>query len=257
MEQNPKIFAIFIAYNEAAKLEGFYRTFPKELFDKVMLFDDGSKDNTFALAQSLGIESYKNSVNLGYGGNLKRALTASLEKGADIIVDLHPDGEYLPSGIVPAIEEIKKGAELIMGNRFYSKTSIKNKGMYWWKVLPLKVLNRSCKIILGLPITDYHQGFRVYTRRFLKKTNYLDYSNDYSFSLELLAEAAFYKIKVSQVPVEVLYTGDKRGSSLKHTIVYSLKIFKVLFFFLMAKLGFSSTLFQKSKLIGSDSDTQK
>jgi glycosyltransferase involved in cell wall biosynthesis len=247
MEQNPKIIAIFIAYNEAAKLEGFYRTFPKELFDEIMLFDDGSKDNTFELAQSLGIESYKNQVNLGYGGNLKRALTRALEKGADIIVDLHPDGEYKPSAIVPAIEEIKKGAELIMGNRFYSKTSLSNKGMYWWKVLPLKVLNWICKKILGLPITDYHQGFRVYTRQALQKTNYIDYSNGYIFSLELLAQAAFYKIKVSQVPVEVLYTGDKRGSNLKHTIVYSLKIFKVLLFFLMAKFGFSSVLFQKSR----------
>ena len=118
-------------------------------------------------------------------------------------------------------------------------------------------LNWMCKQILGLPITDYHQGFRVYTRKALEKTTYLDYSNGYIFSLELLAQAAFYGIKVGQVPVEVNYTGDKRGSNLKHTIVYGLKIFKVLFFFLMAKLGFSSALYPKFKLITNKQDRQK
>jgi hypothetical protein len=189
---------------------------------------------------------------LGYGGNLKRALTTAIEKGADIIVDLHPDGEYKPSAIVPAIEEIKKGAELVMGNRFDGGRSPAESGMYAWKVAPLIFLNWMCKKIFGLPITDYHQGFRVYTRQALQKTNYIDYSNDYSFSLEILAQAAFYKIQVGQVPVEVNYTGDNRGASFKHTIVYSLKIFKVLFFFLAAKLGFSSVLFQRSKLTGND-----
>lgn len=247
MEQNPKIFAIFIAYNAAGKLEDFYRHFPKELFHEIILIDDASKDNTFELAKSLGIESYENPVNLGYGGNLKRALSMALERGADIIVDIHPDDEYKPSAIFPAIEEIKKGSEFVLGNRFFDNKSPAQKGMYAWKVAPIVMLSWICKKVLRLPISDYHQGFRVYTKQLLEKVNYADNSNDYSFSIELLAHAAFYKIRVSQVPVEVNYTGDKRGASLKSSIIYSLKTLKVLCLFIGAKLGIPSDLFNNPR----------
>ena len=245
MEQPPKIFAIFIAYKAVKTLENFYAAFPKELFDEVILVDDRSGDGTFELAQKLGIQAYENPVNLGYGGNLKRTLSMALEKGADIIVDLHPDGEYKPSAILPAIEEIKKGAEFGLGNRFYDGKSPAKDGMYAWKVLPLLLLSWLSNFILRLPISDYHQGFRVYTRSLLEKVNFLENSNDYSFSIELLAQAAFHKIKVSQVPVEVAYTGDKRGASLKSSIMYSLDTLKILTFYLAAQFGFSHTIFKK------------
>ena len=244
MEQAPKIFAIFIAYKAAGTLENFYRSFPKELFDDIILVDDASPDDTFELAQRLGIHSYKNQFNLGYGGNLKHALSIALERGADIIVDIHPDSEYKPSAIVPAIEQIKKGSEFVLGNRFFEDKNPTESGMYAWKVLPLIFLSWICKKILRLPINDYHQGFRVYTRQLLEKVNYKDNANDYSFSLELLAQAAFHKIKVSQVPVEVNYTGEKRGASLKSSIIYSLNTLKILFIYICAKLGLPSKLFK-------------
>lgn len=244
MEQPPKIFAIFIAYKAAGTLENFYRSFPKELFDEIILIDDASGDGTFELARRLGIESYENPVNLGYGGNLKRALSMALQKGADIIVDIHPDGEYKTSAIAPGIEAAKNGSEFVLGNRFFDNKSPAQSGMYAWKVLPLIFLSWICKKTLRLPIDDYHQGFRVYTRKLLEKVNFNNNSNDYSFSLELLAQAAFRKIKVSQVPVEVSYTGEKRGASLTSSIIYSLKTLKVLFIFICAKLGFPSPLFR-------------
>ena len=243
MEQSPKIFAIFIAYKAAGTLENFYLSFPKELFDDIILVDDASPDNTFELAQRLGIHSYENEINLGYGGNMKRAISIALSKGADIIVDIHPDSEYKPSAIVPAIEEIKKGSEFVLGNRFFGHKSPSESGMYAWKVLPLIFLSWLCKKILRLPIQDYHQGFRVYTKQLLEKVNYKNNANDYSFSLELLAQAAFHKIKVSEVPVEVDYSGEKRGASLKSSIVYSLKTLKVLLVYLAAKSGIRSSLF--------------
>ncbi len=167
------------------------------------------------------------------------------QKGGDIIVDIHPDDEYKPSAIAPAILEVKNGSEFVLGNRFFDNKSPAEHGMYAWKVAPLIVLSWLCKKILRLPIADYHQGFRVYTKQLLEKVNYLDNSNDYSFSFELLAQAAFHKVKVSQVPVEVNYTGDKRGASLKSSIIYSLKTLKVLLIFILAKLGFPSVLFKK------------
>lgn len=243
MEHQPKIVAIFIAYRAAGTLESFYNSFPKELFDEIILVDDASKDNTFELAKSLGIESYKNPVNLGYGGNLKKALTIALKKGADIIVDIHPDGEYLPSAILPAIEKIKSGSEFVLGNRFHDGKNPAEDGMHIWKVLPLRFLSWASDTVLRLPINDYHQGFRVYTKSLLEKVKFMNNSNDYSFSFELLAQSAFHKIKVSQVPVEVAYTGEKRGASLKNSIIYTLNTLKILFIYLGAKIGIHSKLF--------------
>ncbi len=243
MESKLRTIAIFIAYRAAGTLESFYRTFPKELFDEIILVDDASKDNTFELAQSLGIESYKNPINLGYGGNLKKALNLALSKGADIIVDIHPDGEYLPSAILPAIEKIKNGSEFVLGNRFHGGKNPTEDGMHAWKVLPLRFFSWASDTVLRLPISDYHQGFRVYTKSLLQKVKFMNNSNDYSFSFELLAQSAFHKIKVSQVPVEVAYTGEKRGASLKNSIIYTLNTLKILFIYLGAKIGIPSKLF--------------
>jgi len=245
MEYRPKIVAIFIAYNAETTLEEFWHSFPKELFHEMILVDDASQDQTFALAQKLGIQSYRNHINRGYGGNLKRALDIALQNGAEIIVDIHPDGEYRTSAMVPALRAIAQGSEFVLGNRFSDfRTPLQN-GMYVWKLFPIILLGLLCKMVLRLPIDDYHQGFRVYTRTLLEKVNYKANADDYRFSFQLLAQAAFHHVKVRQVPVEVRYTGNKRGASLKNSILYSFQTLEVLCVFLLARLGFPSKIFQK------------
>lgn len=240
-----KIVAVFIAYNAAKTLEKFYYDFPKNLVNEIILVDDASSDNTFELANKLGIRSYSNSVNLGYGGNMKRALDLALKSGADIIIDIHPDGEYKPSAIPQALEEIKSGSEFVLGNRFTSLDKPLRSGMYFWKWIPIKILNFVDKIILGISLDDFHQGFRVYTKKMLKKLNYEANSNNYLFSFELIAQAAYHGIKVSQVAVETSYTGRKRGASLKNSIKYSLGTFNVLLLYILSKLGFQADIFKK------------
>ncbi|TSC64314.1 MAG: family 2 glycosyl transferase [Parcubacteria group bacterium Gr01-1014_106] len=245
MGYRPKTVAIFIAYNAEKTLEEFWHAFPKELFDEIILVDDASHDQTFALAQQLGIQSYRNQVNRGYGGNLKRALEIALQNGADIIVDIHPDGEYKTSAIVPALRAIEQGSEFVLGNRFSDVRAPLRNGMYVWKLFPILLLGVLCKTVLRLPLNDYHQGFRVYTKTLLQKVNYKANANDYRFSFQLLAQAAFHHIKVQQVPVEVRYAGHKRGASLKNSILYVFQTLEVLWAFLLARLGFPSNVFQK------------
>lgn len=243
MTRKRKIIAVFIAYNAASTLEKFYHDFPKNLVDEIILVDDASKDNTFGVAKRLGIQSYQNPVNLGYGGNMKKALNLALEAGADIIIDIHPDGEYKPSAISLALKKITSGWEFILGNRFSNIYQPLKQGMYFWKWIPIRILNYIDKIILGVDLEDYHQGFRVYTKKMLKKINYQSNSNDYLFSFELITQAVYQRVKITQVPVEISYTGKKRGASLKNSIKYSLGTFKVLALFILAKLGFKINLF--------------
>lgn len=241
----PKVIAIFLAYNASKTLEKFYQGFPKEFVSEMILVDDASKDNTFNLAKRLGIKSYRNPINLGYGGNMKRALNLALLEGADIIIDIHPDGEYKPSAIPYAIKEINSGAKFVLGNRFTGLAKPLRSGMYFWKWIPIRILNQIDKIILGINLDDFHQGFRVYTKKMLEKVDYHLNSNNYLFSFELIAQAVYQNIKITQVPVETSYTGKKRGASLKNSIKYSLGTFKILLLFILAKLGFKIRLFQK------------
>lgn len=246
MKKNPKIIVIFVAYNASKTLVDFYHNFPKNLTGNIILVDDASKDNTFIIAKKLGIKSYRNSINLGYGGNMKRALNLALQAEADIIIDIHPDGEYKPSAIPAALEAIKNGSDFVLGNRFTSLDKPLRSGMYFWKIIPIKILNLIDQIVLGVKIDDLHQGFRVYTRKMLESINFNNNSDDYLFSFEIIAQSAFKKVKISQVPVETNYTGKKRGASLKNSIKYSLGTFKILFLFILAKMGFRIKLFAQN-----------
>lgn len=241
--KKPKIIVILIAYNTKEPLANFYKDLRKYYKGEVILVDNKSEDGTYQLAKKLGIEAYQNHKNLGYGGNLKRAISIALEKGADAIVDIHPDGEYLPSVLPAAIGEIEKGAEFILGNRFTTPDATLKSGMYFWKLAPIRFLNFAGNFVLGTQINDLHQGFRVYTRDMLSKLNYKVNTNSYLFSFELIAQAVFNGVQITEVLVETNYSGEKRGASLKHSFNYTLGTFKTLGLFLLAKSGLGIDLF--------------
>lgn len=248
MKDKKKIIVILIAYNASKTLEKFYRDFPKNQVDEIILVDDASKDNTLELAKKLGIRFFKNPVNLGYGGNMKRAMAIGLYLKGDILIDIHPDGEYSPSCIPEAIERIKNGADFVLGNRFTSLGGPLKNGMYLWKYLPIAVLNWIDKIILGVDLDDLHQGFRVYTKNLLNNVSFEENSNNYLFSFELIAQAVNSRMKTEQVPVETNYAGKKRGASLKNSIKYSIGTFHVLILFILARLGLKTKLFKRPSL---------
>lgn len=244
-EKKKKVIAIFIAYNCARTLRKFYENFPRHLVDDIILVDDASIDRSYELAKSLGIRAYRNPVNLGYGGNLKRTLAIAIKDGGDIFIDIHPDGEYKTNAIPLALEKIKGGSKFVLGNRFTKIKQPLKSGMYFWKFLPILLMNGIDNLIFGVKIGDFHQGFRVYTKELLEKVSFENNSNNYLFSFELIAQAAEKNIRIDEVPVETNYTGKKRGASLKNSIRYSIGTFKVLFLFLLAKVGFENKIFHK------------
>jgi glycosyltransferase involved in cell wall biosynthesis len=231
--ENRHVGAILIAFNAERTLEKFIAQFPREYVKTIILVDDCSKDKTYDIARRLDLQAYRNPVNLGYGGNLKRALAIANEQGLDIIVDIHPDGEYEPTAIPLALEAIKNGADFVIGNRFDNITKPLSSGMYLWKFPLIVILNFITRFLLPVKLNDFHQGFRVYTKKMLSEINFEANSNGYLFSFEIIVQAIRANLKIVEVPVTTHYSGKKRGADLKSCIVYTLGVFKVLTVYLL------------------------
>ncbi len=220
-----KIIAILPAYNAKNTFKAVVDSLPRGVFSHIVLSDDGSGDGTFEAAKrDKRLTVIQTPKNLGYGGNLKYSLSTAIAMGADIVVEIHPDGEYLPDGILPALEKVNNGAHLVLGNRFIGR----GEGMYRWKQIGTKVLTNFDNLLLKTPCGDLHQGFRVYTKTLLTQVPYKSYANDYLFSFEIIVDATRSKLRVDEVPVGTRYTGSKRGAFPKAAVVYSLKTFGVL-----------------------------
>ena len=232
---SPKIIAVLPAYRAEHTMISFLEMLSGESFDHIIFSDDCSDDKTFELAKrQSGIIVFQTEKNLGYGGNMKFCLAKALEIGADTIVEIHPDGEYLPDGIRAALQEVEKGAQLVLGNRF---TRGRPEGMYLWKYGPSRILTWFDNSILGTDIPDMHQGFRVYTKDFLKRINFEANSDDYAFTFQIILQALFYDIPIRSVPVTALYRGEKRGARLGHSLVYIVKTFWLLALYGLARRG--------------------
>ena len=284
MKRRGKVVAILPAFNAEKTVASVLQSLPKGVFDDIIVSDDCSVDKTWnRIAKMRHITCIRTPRNLGYGGNVKYCLSKALSVGADIIVEIHPDGEYEVDGIVPAIHEVENGAQLVLGNR-YSRRII---GMYWWKYFGTKALSYIDNILLGrvlfikvfpwgpaagvpprpptkgtpagggpparvthaptqnYPIPDLHQGFRVYTRELLETVNYRAGGNDYIFSFQIIVAAIARGMKVASVPVSTRYTGSKRGARTNATFQYSWDTFHEIIRFWLFKLGYQDVLYTK------------
>lgn len=246
MAKKNSIVLILPAYNAEKTLIPFLAKLPKKIFSKIIFVDDCSSDNTYNVAKKQkGIVVYKTPSNLGYGGNLKYCLNLALKNGAEVIVELHPDGEYGTDGILPAIEKIKKGAGMVLGNRFAK--NVKHPGMLFWKKPFIEGLTVIDNLILGTNVGDMHQGFRVYSSKLLENIPYKNDRDGYIFSFEIIAQAVYNGFKIGSVPVSTIYSGKKKGAKPIPAVIYSMQTFGVCIKYLLAKLGITSALFPAHK----------
>lgn len=231
-----KTIAILPAYNAARTVRPLVASIPKGVFDEILLVDDSSADDTYGIAKRIaGIQVYRTPHNLGYGGNLKYCLSLALARGADTIVELHPDGEYKTDGIRAALGKIQSRTGLVLGNRFSGDPVAS--GMHRTKYIVTRMLSSIDNVILGTHIPDMHQGFRVYTKKLLSHIPFKTNSDDFSFSFEIIAQAVFFAYPIASVPVSVSYTGTKRGATTRASFLYTLATFRILCEYLLARLG--------------------
>jgi glycosyltransferase involved in cell wall biosynthesis len=222
--RDKRIVVVMPAYNAAQTLELTYRDIPLEWVTRIILVDDASHDDTLDVARELPLEVIKHHRNVGYGGNQKTCYTAALREGADVIVMLHPDGQYdpvlLPNLVRPILLE---QADMVLGSRFLDPGGARAGGMPLYKYISNRFLTTVESWVLGQGFSELHTGYRAYSRKFLETVPYLRNADDFVFDTQVIAQAVNWKQRIIEVPVETKYFPEASSASLQQSLVYGLK----------------------------------
>jgi glycosyltransferase involved in cell wall biosynthesis len=219
-----KVIVVMPAYNAEKTLEKTYRDIPLKLVSEVILGDDCSKDGTVEIARKLKIPVLVTPRNLGYGGNQKMLYREALKRGADAVVMLHPDWQYdatrIPELIAPILKNEK---DIMMGSRVLSggRDTLAG-GMPVWKYISNVFLTMCENLTFRLGLSEYHTGFRAYSRKTLETVAFEKNSDDFVFDTEFLARAARVGLRVGEIPVPCRYFPEASSVNFYRSVVYGL-----------------------------------
>jgi glycosyltransferase involved in cell wall biosynthesis len=220
----PKVIAVLPALNAAKTLEQTVAAIPRDVVDEVILVDDDSSDETRELARRLPIRLVWHPHNAGYGANQKTCYLEALQREADVVVMLHPDGQYEPQLIPAMCAPILAGeADLVLGSRFAEPGMALAQGMPRWKYVVNRTLTGIENRIMGTALSEAHTGYRAYSREFLLTVPFLRNANDFSFDSEILMQAAAFEMRIVEVPAKGRYFEDASSVGVGAGSVYGLK----------------------------------
>ncbi len=224
-----KVVAVLPAYNAEKTLKATYDDIPKDWVDEILLVDDLSKDNTVALARELGIRTVVHQVNRGYGGNQKTCYrTAMDEMGADIMVMVHPDHQYDPTIIPHLVEPLQRGeCDAVFGSRMLGGRPIEG-GMPKWKYFANLALTAIENATFYVFLSEYHSGFRAYTRRYLESVNFEANSDDFVFDTEIIAQGVAKHMLIREVPIQTRYFDEASQIGFWRSVRYGFAILKTM-----------------------------
>ena len=209
------------AYNAERTLERTYFDVPQRLRNQVLLVDDCSTDRTIEVARALGLDVIQHDRNLGYGANQKTCYRAALERGADVVVMLHPDFQYDARVVDLMAELIYLGTvDFVLGNRIRTRAEALSGGMPKWKYFLNRTSTFAENLILGQSIGDFHSGLRAFSRELLLTIPFHSNSNDFSFDQEMIVQAVSFKFRIGDIPVPVRYMDEASSIGLKRSIKY-------------------------------------
>ena len=231
------IFIVLPAYNAAKTLIRTLREIPVEYRQNIILVDDASTDNTVEIARKAGLTVLVHTENRGYGGNQKTCYTAALERGADIVVMLHPDHQYDAKVIPQLIQPILDGdASAVFGSRMLGGYPLEG-GMPWWKYTANVLLTALANIVFGHYLTEIHSGFRAYSRKYLETVRFMENSDDFIFDTEIIAQGMTSNLKFQEVPITTRYFPEASSINFRRSVIYGVGILIVLFQYWLHQLG--------------------
>jgi glycosyltransferase involved in cell wall biosynthesis len=219
-----KVIVVMPAMNAAKTLEDTYRSIPMDWVDEVILVDDASRDETIELAKRLPLHLVWHPHNVGYGANQKTCYLEALQRDAEVVVMLHPDGQYPPELIPDMVAPILRNeADLVLGSRLASPGMALENGMPRWKYVANRFLTTVENRVMGTNLTEAHTGYRAYSRKMLLTIPFLRNAPDFSFDSEVLMQAAYFKMRIREVPAPGKYFEDASSVDFSTGVVYGLK----------------------------------
>ena len=238
MLNNKKIAVVLPAYNAANTLEQTYAEIPFDIVDDVILVDDASRDPTVETAKKLGITCViRHEVNRGYGGNQKTCYDTALARGADIVIMLHPDYQYTPR-LIPAMASMIAGGlyHVVFGSRILGKGALRGR-MPVYKYAANRFLTLLQNLFMRQKLSEYHTGYRAFSREVLRRIDYKANSDDFVFDNEMIAQIFYAGYDIAEVTCPTLYFEDASSINLSRSIVYGLGVLRVTAQYVLQKLG--------------------
>jgi glycosyltransferase involved in cell wall biosynthesis len=224
MLEGKKIVVVMPAYNAEKTLKKTYDEIPKGIVDEIFVIDDHSTDRTARVAEELGIEAYVHEENKGYGANQKTCYKEALKKKADIIIMLHPDYQYPPKLITAMAGTIASGMfDVVLGSRILGGTALKG-GMPLHKYIANRLLTFIENILLGQKLSEYHTGYRAFSKEVLLKLPILENSDDFLFDNQMLAQAIYFDFRIGEITSPSRYTSESSSINFRRSIIYGLGV---------------------------------
>lgn len=232
-----RIAVVLPAFNAAETLEQTYRDIPLEIVDEVLLVDDASRDDTVAVAKRLGIRTIVHDVNRGYGANQKTCYSEALRSKADIFIMVHPDYQYSPR-LVPALAEmiISREYDLALGSRILGGTALSG-GMPAYKYVANRTLTLVENFLTGSKLSEYHTGYRAFSRKVLEELPLRENSDDFVFDNQLLIQALFFGYRIGELSCPTRYFDEASSINFTRSVKYGFGVLWTALQFRLQKMG--------------------
>src|ERR1051326_1633473 len=252
MYRDKKIVVVMPAYNAAKTLRQTYAEVKDQgIVDTIILVDDKSRDETVSVAKSLGgIQVHAHEVNTGYGGNQKTCYRLALEAGADVVIMIHPDYQYTPK-LIPAMASIIANGlhPCVLGSRILGGYALKG-GMPYWKYIANRFLTFAANVLMGAKLSEYHSGYRAFSREILEKLHLLQNSDDFVFDNQMLAQILWHGFTIGEVSCPTKYFPEASSINLRRSIKYGFVCLSTGLKFRLAKMGLAgSKLFPRAGMV--------
>jgi glycosyltransferase involved in cell wall biosynthesis len=232
-----RVAVVLPAYNAARTLRQTYAEIPHDVVDDVILTDDASRDDTVAIAQDLGLQVLRHDRNRGYGGNQKTCYTAALARGADIIVMLHPDYQYTPRLVTAMASMIASDQyDVVLASRILGRGALVG-GMPVYKYVSNRVLTLAQNILMSQKLSEYHTGYRAWSRAVLERLPLLACSDDFVFDNQMLAQAAWFGFRIGEISCPTKYFPEASSINFRRSVTYGIGVLRTSVQYRMQCLG--------------------